>query len=133
MKKILVLLVILSMMGGCAMFQKPCSENSQAQMVKATIVLNGIQKYYNPLQALVPLIPTAGPILAIAIPAALAAADLALQNLGAIIASNCANDSQVTLAEIALNSIEKVFSNPEVKAALATPQAQMNLKMLQTK
>jgi hypothetical protein len=134
MKRILTLIIVISMaLSGCALLQKPCTQAGQAQLTDAEMVLKGIQAVYNPLQALVASIPTAGPIIAAAAPVALAAADVALQNLGAIIASGCANDAQVTLAQIALTSIQNLFKQAAVQQALTTPAVQRKLIILNTK
>jgi hypothetical protein len=139
MKKIVILCCIIALsfgvMGASCLnnLKHPCTQATQTQITDAEIILKGIQAVYNPLQALVAAIPTAGPIIAAAAPIALAAADVALQNLGTIIASNCANDPQVTLAQIALNTIENLFKLPEVQQALQTPAAQAKLKALKAK
>ena len=131
MKKLMVLVMVLALaLPGCALFQKPCTQAGQTQLTDAEMILKGIQAVYNPLQALVAAIPTAGPLIAAAAPMALAAADVALQNLGAIIATGCANDPQVTLAQIALNDIQNFFKQAEVQKALATPAVQLKLKRL---
>lgn len=133
MRKYVAILAVLILVGGCALFQKPCTQAGQAQLTSAENILHGIQAAYNPLQALVASIPTAGPIIAAAAPTALAGADLALQNLGTIIATGCANDAQVTLAQIALNDIQNLFKQVDVQKALATPAVQAKLIILNSK
>jgi hypothetical protein len=113
---------------GCAgLMKSPCTTLNPQKMLEAELVLKGIQKWYASLQALVPLIPGAGSVLAIAIPAALSGADLALNDLGQILATNCADDARVSLAQIALNTIEALFNNTEVQKLMATPQFKSNL------
>lgn len=118
--KLLVLSVVLSLLvGGCAVFQKPCTQAGADSLDKAKNTLAQIQQYYDPLQAMVPLIPTAGPILATAIPIALSVADQALNVLGTMIATGCADNQGLNLAQIALDKIRDVFNLKETKQLMA--------------
>lgn len=112
---------------GCAALKSPCTALSVQQITDADLVLKGIQKYYAPLQALVTLVPTVGGALAVAIPAVLNEADLALNNLGQILATKCADDAKVTLAQIALSAIEALFNSTDVQKLMATPQYKASL------
>jgi len=118
MKKIVVaVMVVMMLVSGCAIFQKPCSPEGLSSLQTAINIRAEIQAYYGLLQGLVQFIPTAGPILAVGIPLALSAADQALNGLGTMIATGCAMDKEVTLAQIVLNQIKALFEQPEVKVA----------------
>jgi hypothetical protein len=115
--------------------KNPCATLTPQKITDADLVFKGIQKFYAPLQALVAMgvnipLPGAGPLVANGIAGLLAGADVALNNLGTIIASNCANDAQVTLAQILLNSLEGLFNTPEIQKVLTTPQYKMQLKRI---
>lgn len=118
-KLLILLLVLVFMFSGCALFQKPCTPAGSADLDKAKAVMAGIQQYYNPLKDLVASAPTVGPILAVTIPLALSAADTALDALGKMIASGCAADNTINLAQLVLSNIKNLFAQTQVQELAA--------------